>query len=80
MRAVQLLGECFEVTLADKRVGVAVRGAHAALDDPGDVLGHVPPDVAHLALFAPGDHRVVEHLWVPRTPSVQLMPPAGIHG
>ena len=60
VRALQLLCQRLQVALAGKRIGVAIGGAHAALDDRGHVLGQVAPDVADLVLFAPSDHRVVE--------------------
>ena len=41
-------------------VGVAVGGAHAALDDGGHALGQMATNVAHLVLFTPGDDQVVE--------------------
>lgn len=57
MRAVELLRQRLQVALADKRVGVVLGGAHATLDDAGDVLGQVATDIPDLTS---GDHRVVE--------------------
>ena len=60
MGAIELGGERLEVALADQGVGVAVGGAHAALDDGGHALGQMATNVADLVLFTPGDDRVVE--------------------
>ena len=60
MGAIEFLGQCLEVPLADQGVGVAVGGTHAAFDHRGHALGQVATNVADLVLFATGDHRVVE--------------------
>ena len=60
MGAIEFAGQGFEVALARERVGVAIGGAHAALDDGGHALGQMTTDIADLVLFTAGDDRVVE--------------------